>query len=313
MTNGVNYHHFINPFMTNLFLSISSLLLCFLSFISPTSLFAQTTSLKVSLEEISRTIPAEVGVTILDLQSNDTLSINGDKHFPMQSVFKFHIALMALRLVDDGKLSLDQKYQVTKDHYFKTWSVLMRAHPEAQVNVTLKELITWTVMNSDNVACDMLFDILGGPDKVHQFIRTAGITDIAIVATEREMHNDWNVQFSNWTTPNATTSLLKLFYEGKILTPESNAFLWKLMVDTPNAPKRLKGMLPEGTVVARKPGTGDSNGEVLGAVNDVGILVLPNGKKIIMTVYVTRARGELKTVEDGIARMSKVVYDHFNK
>ena len=278
------------------------------------SLPAQTTTLKTSLQNITHSIQGEVGVSIIDLQTNDTLSINGDKHFPMQSVFKFHIALMALRLVDEGKLSLDQKYKVTKDHYFQTWSVLMREQPQANIEVTLKQLITWMVMNSDNVACDMIFDILGGPDKVDRFIKELGIIDIAIVATEREMHKDWNVQFSNWTTPNATAQLLKLFHEGKILKSGSNAFLWKLMVDTPNASKRLKGMLPEGTVVARKPGTGGTNGDnVIGAVNDVGILVLPNGKKIVMTTFVSRAKDDLPLVEEGIAKMSRAVYDHFNK
>jgi len=289
------------------------LLSCFLLFAAGNSLFAQTKTLKTSLENINPTIQGEIGVAVMDPQTDDTLSLHGNKHFPMQSVFKFHIALAALRLVDEGKLLLDQKYKVTKDHYFKTWSVLMRTYPEANVEVTLKELITWTVMNSDNVACDLLFEILGGPKKVDMFIKTIGIVDISIVATEREMHKDWNVQFSNWTTPNATAKLLKLFYEGKILTNMSKEFLWKLMVDTPNAPKRLKGMLPEGTVVARKPGTGNSNGEVLGAVNDVGILVLPNGKKIIMAIYVTRAKGEITATEELMARMSRAVYDHFNK
>jgi beta-lactamase class A len=289
-----------------------SSLIFFVLFTAVDSLFAQTSTLKKELEDISRTLQADVGVAVVDLQSRDTFSINGNKHFPMQSVFKFHLALAALRLVDEGKLSLDQKYMVTKDHYFKTWSVLMRDHPEANVEVTLRELITWTVMNSDNVACDLVFEILGGPDKVNKFIKTLGITDVAIVATERKMHQDWNVQFSNWTTPRATAALLKLFDEGKILKPGSNAFLWKLMVDTPNAPNRLKGMLPEGTVVARKPGTGDTNGDVFSAVNDVGILVLPNGKKIIVATFVTRAKEELKTVEEGIAKMSRVIYDHFN-
>lgn len=298
--------------MTQSSLSIR-LLSCFLLFASCNPLFAQINSLRASLENISLTIQGEIGVATIDLQTDDTLSLNGDKHFPMQSVFKFHIALAALRLVDEGKLMLDQKYKVVKDHYFKTWSVLMRTHPEANVEVTLKELITWSVMNSDNVACDRLLDILGGPEMVDKFIKTVGITDISIIATEREMHNDWNVQFSNWTTPNATATLLKLFDEGKILTSRSKDFLWKLMVDTPNAPKRLKGMLPEGTVVARKPGTGDTNGEVFGAVNDVGILVLPDGRKIITVVYITRAKGEFKAIEEVIAKMSRVVYDHFSK
>lgn len=289
--------------------SFHSVLLCLLCAVYTAT--AQTTSLKKSLKDISQTMEADVGVAIIDLQNNDTLSINGDKHFPMQSVFKFHIALAALRRVDEGKLSLDQKFSVTKDHYFPSWSVLMRAHPEANIEVTLKDLITWSVMNSDNIACDMLFEILGGPEPVNKFINALGITDVAIAATERQMHGGWNVQFENWTTPKATAALLKLFDEGKILTAESKAFLWQLMTDTPNAPRRLKGMLPEGTVVARKPGTGASNGEVFGAVNDVGIMILPNGKKIVMAVYVTRAKGQFKDIEAGIAKMARAVYEQF--
>lgn len=273
------------------------------------TLFAQTQSLRDTLQKIAKPLSADVGVTILDLQTNDTLSINGNKHFPMQSVFKFHIALAALKLVDEGKVSLNKKYLVTKEHYFKTWSVIMRYYPEANVDVSLKELITWAVKNSDNVACDMLFDILGGPAVVDQYIKSLGIADIAIVATEKEMHADWNIQFSNWTTPNATAQLLKLFYEGKLLSKENQALLWQAMVDTPNAPKRLKGMLPEGTVVARKPGTGDTNGEVYGAVNDVGIVVLPNGKKIIIAAFIARAK-DFNAAEATIAKITRATFNH---
>lgn len=276
--------------------------------------FAQQDELKTTIAAIARSIPADVGIAVIDLQTDDTLSLNGNKQFPMQSVFKFHIALAALHLVDEGKLSLEKKYHVTKNDYFKTWSVLMREHPDANVDVTLRQLITWSVMNSDNVACDMLFDVLGGPDYVNKFIKGLGIDDIMITANERLMHSDWDIQFSNWTTPNATAKLLKLFYEGKILKEGNNTFLWKLMTDTPNAPQRLKGLLPEGTVVARKPGTGASNDEgVLGAVNDVGILVLPNGKKIIVAAYVSNTKETVAASELTIAKISKAVYDFYQK
>src|SRR5688572_10205813 len=200
---------------------------------------AQLSSLRTTIKHIAKSLPADVGVSAIDLETNDTLTLNGNQRFPMQSVFKFHIGLAALHHVDNGKLSLDQKYNVTKAQYFDTWSVLMRSYPQADVEVTLRDLITWTVMNSDNVACDMLFDILGSPKQVEQFINRLGINDIAITANEREMHREWSVQFENWTTPNAMAGLLKLFAEGKILKQESNALLWKLMTETPNAPKRL--------------------------------------------------------------------------
>src|SRR5687767_3550552 len=108
--------------------------------------FAQLAALQTAIEKTTKNLAADIGISVIDLQTNDTLAVNGNKHFPMQSVFKFHIGLAALHLVDHGKLSLDGKYQVSKNHYFKSWSVLMRNHPEANVEVTLKELITWTVM-----------------------------------------------------------------------------------------------------------------------------------------------------------------------
>ena len=72
----------------------------------------------------------------------------------------------------------------------------MRSYREANVNATLKELITWAVVKSDNVTCDILFELLGGPDAVDEFIHTLCIADIAIVATEREMHDNWEVPHS---------------------------------------------------------------------------------------------------------------------
>jgi beta-lactamase class A len=276
--------------------------------------FAQPHNLKSTLTTIIQGLPADVGVAVIDLTSGDTCSVNGNKHFPTQSVFKFHIALAALRQVDEGRLLLSQKIHVTKDDYFKTWSVLMREHPEGDVDVTLEQLIAWAVKNSDNVACDLLFEILGGPQSVQHFIKGIGIDEIAITVNEREMHKDWLIPFENWTTPDATARLLKLFSDGKLLKPESNAFLWRLMTDTPNAPKRLKGLLPAGTVVARKPGTGAPDaGGVLGAVNDVGILVLPDGRKVIVAVYVTNARETLAVVEEVIARISRSVFEYYQR
>ena len=142
-------------------------LFCFILVLHVNTGFSQV-SFRDEIREAAKRIDADVGISIIALSDNDTLSVNGDKRFPMQSVFKFHIALAALRLVDEGKLSLSQKYVVRKEHYFKTWSVVMRQHPEAGIEVTLEDLIRWMVMNSDNVACDILFDILGGPSKVNR-------------------------------------------------------------------------------------------------------------------------------------------------
>ena len=50
-------------------------------------------SLRRDIGTIVSTKKAKVGVSIIGDNGKDTLSLNGDYHFPMQSVFKFHIAL----------------------------------------------------------------------------------------------------------------------------------------------------------------------------------------------------------------------------
>ena len=70
-----------------------------------TQIFGQT-DLRQKIEQIISTKKADVGVSILNLENGDTLSFNGNKHYPMISAFKFHIALTVLDKVDKGELSL---------------------------------------------------------------------------------------------------------------------------------------------------------------------------------------------------------------
>ena len=70
--------------------------------------------MRQKIDSIINTKRAIVGVSINGIKTNDTLSINGQRHYPMQSVFKFPIALTILSEVDKGKLSLDQKIEIKK-------------------------------------------------------------------------------------------------------------------------------------------------------------------------------------------------------
>jgi beta-lactamase class A len=77
--------------------------------------------------------------------------------------------------------------------------------------------------------------------------------------------------------------------------------------------KRLKGMLPAGTPVAHKTGTGGTRDGVTSATNDVGIITLPNGKHIAIAVFVGDSRADEETREAVIARMAKAAWDTWNK
>ena len=84
------------------------ILLTFLILLASSKVFGQT-ELRQELEDIIATKNATIGISIKCLENKDTLSINGNLNAPLMSVFKFHIALATLNLVDKGKLSLKQK------------------------------------------------------------------------------------------------------------------------------------------------------------------------------------------------------------
>jgi beta-lactamase class A len=174
----------------------------------------------------------KVGVAIIG-ENHDTLTINGSDKFPMQSVFKFPLALAILNQVDKGIFSLEQKIHLSKDDLLPdTWSPLRDKYPDGDVDITLDELLTATVSRSDNNGCDKMFRLIGGTEKVEQYIHGLGIKDISIVATEAEMHKDWNIQYRDFSSPAAMAQLLYKFFYGKILTEKSREYLFKIMVKT---------------------------------------------------------------------------------
>lgn len=220
--------------------------------------------------------------------------------------------MAVLHEVDKGKFALDQKILVTKkDLLPNTWSPMREKYPEGNVELTLAEILSFTVSQSDNNGCDILFRLLGGTANVDKYIKSLGIKDMSIVATEEEMHAAWDVQYTNWSKPKAMLKLLEIFNKGNKLSKSSNEFLWKIMTETSTGPNRIKGFLPSDVSVAHKTGTSGTNAQgITSAINDVGIVNLSNGKKFAIVVFVSNTPDDTKTAESIIAKISKIMWDN---
>lgn len=288
---------------------ISALVFSFLSF----SAFAQTDLLKQQIEQVLAGKKATVGVAVYGFEKGDTLSVNNQIHYPLQSIFKFHIALAVLDRVDKGELALDQKILITKkDLLPDTWSPIRDDYPNGNVQLTIAKIIEYTIAQSDNNGCDILLRLIGGAETVNDYIKSIGVKDFSIRVNEEEMHREWNIQFLNWTTPESTIEVLRKFHKGKILSEESYDFLWKTMAGTTTGVKRIKGKLPAGTTVAHKTGTSGTNEEgITAAINDVGIVTLPTGEDFAISVFVSNSKESQETNERIIAEISKLVWDWF--
>lgn len=275
-----------------------------------------TDALRSKIQEIVSSKSAIVGVSIIGNNSKDTISLHGDRRFPMQSIFKFHIALAVLSEVDKGNLSLDQKILISKDDLLPDdfWSPLRDENPNGGV-FTIARLIQYSVSNSDNTACDVLIRLIGTPKTVEEYFKKNNIQDIQITFNEKDMQAKWENMFQNWTTPKAASETLKMFYENKnnLLSKESYDFFWKTNIETTTGNNRIKGQLPEGTIVAHKTGWSGTNEEtgITAAVNNIGIVFLPNGEYFIISVFVTESKESFDTNEKIIADIAKATYDFY--
>lgn len=278
--------------------------------------FAQTKdSLKQEIQKIISAKNATVGVAVAGNNGQDAFSINGEKHFPMQSVFKFHIGLAMLSEIDKGNFKLNQKVKIKKSELLHgLWSPIREKYPKG-TKLSIAEILEYTISQSDNVGCDILLKILGGPNFVENYIKANGVDDISIKINEEIMQNNWDRQFENWTTPLATNQILKLFFvnDSNLLSPSSYDFLLKIMKETSTGKNRLKGNLPVGTVVAHKTGWSGTNKEtgITAAVNDIGIVFLPNDEYFIISVFVTDSKEDTEVNEKIIADITKVTWDYF--
>ena len=283
-----------------------------LLFISCQTSTKTTELLRSQIEQVISDKNAIVGVSIIGNEGKDTISINGDRQFPLQSVFKFHIGLTMLSQIDAGKFSLDQKVDIPKkDLLPNLWSPLREEYPNGG-SFSISKLIENAVSYSDNVACDVLLRLIGGPKVVEDYIKRNNIEDISIKWNEEKQQANWDLMFQNWTTPKAASATLAKFYENKIVSSKSHDFIWEIMKKTRTGANRLKGQLPKGTIVAHKTGSSGINSEgITAAVNDIGIIFLPNGKHFFISVFVTSSKENEETNEKIIADIAKTTWDYY--
>jgi beta-lactamase class A len=96
--------------------------------------------------------------------------LNEHGHPPMQSTFKFPLAMAVLNQIELGKLQLDQPIRLLKSDRSVTYSPLQDEFPEADVDVPLRKLIKLSVETSDNSATDIELRLIGGPAVLQQYL-----------------------------------------------------------------------------------------------------------------------------------------------
>lgn len=275
--------------------------------------FAQTSGLQKETDSITKGKNATVAISVegIDFPFEYNNS-NAGKKLPMLSVFKFHIACAVLDLVDKGKLDLKQKIYITKSDLLKnTWSPIREKYPDGNTELSIDEILRYTVAESDNNGCDILLRLIGGTEKVQEFMNSKNVKDFRIRWNEEKMHKGSKYLYQNYTTTISLTDLLSRFYRKQIISPESTEYLFGIMAGTSTGANKLKEQLPKNSV-AHKTGSSGKEKNLTIAENDAGIITLPGGRKYAISVFVINSTESAEINCRIISDISKAVYDALN-
>jgi beta-lactamase class A len=271
--------------------------------------------LTVLIEKTAGAAKGRVGAFAVVLETGESVSLDENGRYPMQSVYKLPIAMAVLRQVEEGKLKLDSRIRVEKEEYVRRGmrSPLRDKNPNG-ADVTVQELIRLSIVESDGSASDVLMRLAGGAAAIQEYLTGITIGEVIVANPEKEIGQDWETQYRNWATPEGAAALLRALYEKRGISDPHQKLLLKFMTESVPGAKRLKGMLPSGTAVAHKTGTSGTNTDgVTAATNDIGIVTLPNGKHLAIAVFVSDSPADETIREAVIAGIAKAAWDTWSK
>jgi beta-lactamase class A len=253
-----------------------------------------------------------VGLSIVHIESGKTISINGNSQLPLYSVFKLPLAIAVLKDVEENRLRLDQKIHVTPPETVQgtPGNTALWKKP---VDVSIEQLIDYAISRSDNTSADKLVQVLGGPLKVTERMRSLGFQNLDIHITSGEFVKIR--QNPNTGSAEDLARLLAQVRQGKILQPAHQDLLIGSMQRGTIGLHRLRGDLPRGTLVADKTGSGEPDAvtHVAKVTNDVGIITLPSGRgHLAMAVLVSGSKLPDAAQEKLIAELARAAYDAYS-
>src|SRR5262249_35118320 len=148
----------------------------------------QMERLRAHLQELAGAFPGTIGVAVRDIGTGQTISINGDRLFPMASAYKIPILVEVFRQVEAKKFSLDDRVELTADDRTLGSGVLTLMSPG--LKPTIKDLVTLMIVLSDNEATDILLNKVGA-ENVTATMRSFGLKNIRVDRTTFEMIRDY--------------------------------------------------------------------------------------------------------------------------
>jgi beta-lactamase class A len=324
-----------------------------------------STTLPAALEAAVEKFDGAVGICARDAAG--PVCVHGEDRFPMESVAKLLVAVAVLDAVDHQGWRLDEGVMLRSEDASvlvpappppsaapaatpvsasETSAAAAPVPPPAPPSVTLDDLLSRMVVDSDSAATDYFIRRLGGPTAVQAVVDRLKLDGIRIDRDERHLQTeflglDWRPNYiengalgkaiaelpagrrqqafdafltdpRDTATPSGMAAFLWALQSGQLLSKDSTAHLLRMMKDTTVFPDRLKAGLRPGWSIGHKTGTSATWKGVAAATNDVGLMTAKDGGVVAVAVFIKGSGRPAKERSAFIADVARQIVDAYH-
>ena len=140
-----------------------------------------------AIEAAISKVPGRVGVACVHLDSDREVRHNDDEVYFTASTLKVPLIVALYRLVDEGRVDLSERVELTDSMRVPGSSILKVMG--SGLAPTVHDLATLMIVVSDNTAADLIFHRVG-KDYLSATLNELGLADTRIPMTTRELLYD---------------------------------------------------------------------------------------------------------------------------
>ena len=228
-----------------------------------------------------------MGVAARHLESGRTYEHNGQSEFESASVIKIAVLTEAMAGVQEGRIDLAERWQLTADNKADGSGTLLMLDPG--LNPTWNDLTTLMIGPSDNTATNAWIRRLG-VDAINARMASLGFSHIRLLGTipmldqKDDDPSPWKGFRLGLLTPHDVAEWMARVAEGQLLDADSSKRIFEYLDKDPTR-LRIARRVPLELPLGRQVGT------MSGVRNDSGILRTKKGR-FVLVVFTDGSKAE---------------------
>ena len=249
---------------------------------------------------IETQVGGRIGMAALDTTNSKQVDYRADERFPMCSTFKFLAAAAVLKRVDEKKERLERFVPYGAKEILE-YAPVTKEHLK-DGGMTLSALCAAAIEQSDNTAGNLLFNAIGGPAGLTNFVRALGDRVTRLDRIEPELNSAIPGDERDTTTPAAICSDMQKLLLDDALSEASRRQLEDWLQHNETGGPMIRAGVPKNWIIGDKTGRGSN-----GTTNDIAIMRPPGRAPILLAIY---SAGSTATANDraaAIAEVAKIV------